>query len=250
VILELTNPHSVLAALKQRPAAVHAVRLPASGAGPAWEAVTQAARDAGVPVRKGGPPPESQRRRRAGAPKQGREGGACGEVEEREPVSLDVLLQGAKQRDGGLGLWLAFDLIQDPRNLGAAFRAAAFFGVAGVLLTRDRSAPLTAVSYDTASGGMEHVPYSWAANLVGDLKVFKQAGVWVLGAAEEAKSDVHRVARDRPWILVIGNEESGLRRLTRQNCDDLCKVTAQGEIGSLNAATATAVLLSALRRPG
>jgi 23S rRNA (guanosine2251-2'-O)-methyltransferase len=247
VNLELTNPHSVLAALTERDGAVRSIRLPPGGAGPAWTQVADEARAQGVPVRKSSPAPEGRRKR---GPKQGREGGAMGEVAERPSVPLDVLLAGASERDGGRGLWLALDCIQDPRNLGAAFRAAAFFGVAGVLLTRDRSAPITAVTYDAASGGLEHVPYTWASNLVGDLDVFKQAGVWVLGAAEQAKADVHTIARDRPWVLVVGNEETGLRRLTRERCDDLCRATNHGAITSLNAATATAVLLSALRRPG
>lgn len=244
-----TNPHSVLAALEQRPRDVSEVRLPPGGAGPAWARVAEEARANGVRVIEARARPEGRGGSRGG-PKSGREGGAGAEVADREDVPLEVLLAGAKERDGGRGLWLAFDRIEDPRNLGAAFRAAAFFGVAGVLLTRDGSAPLTAVSYDAASGGVEYVPFSWASNLARDLEQVKAAGVWVLGAAEEATTDVHQVDRDRPWMLVLGNEESGLRRLTREHCDELCRMTPHGAVSSLNVATATAVLLSALRRPG
>lgn len=247
MLLELTNPHSVLAALERRPAAVRSLRLPADGGGDAWAQVALAARAARVPVQEGAGSPDA---RRGGGRKSGRLGGAVAEVAEREESPLGELLDGARERDGGRGLWLALDRVQDPRNLGAAFRAAAFFGVAGVLLTRDQSAPLTAVSYDAASGGLEHVPHCWATNLARDLEEVKRAGVWILGAAEEARSDVFAVARDRPWMLVVGNEEQGLRRLTREKCDELCGVRALGQVTSLNAATAAAVLLSALRRPG
>jgi 23S rRNA (guanosine2251-2'-O)-methyltransferase len=158
----------------------------------------------------------------------------------------------AHVRDPGRppGLWLALDCVQDPHNLGAVFRSAAFFGVRGILLTRDRSAPLSAVVYDVASGGMESVPFASPPNLDRALKTARDAGLWILGAAEEAKHDVSRVPRDRPWLLVLGNEESGLRRLTRENCDDLCRITSHGEVGSLNISAAGAVLMANLTSVG
>lgn len=257
--LQLTNPHAVLAALESRPQDVLAVRLPEQGAGPAWQTVADRAQAAGIRLRRtrgegdGGRPRDAGRRgagRRGGGPaKTGREGGASAEVRERPPVTLDELFAGAKQREDGRGLWLAVDQVQDPRNLGAIFRSASFFGVAGVLLTRDQSAPLTAVSYDTASGGLESVPYAWAANLARDLGEARDAGLWILGAAGEADTDVGAVPRDRPWLLVVGNEEKGLRRLTRESCDQLCRLTPRGAVDSLNVSVASAVLMAELRRP-
>jgi len=244
--LRLLNPHSALAALETRPGSVHEVGLPPKGAGSAWSQVEEAARAQGVPVRVA-QPAEQRGRQRGGGPKSGREGGAYAEADPRPAVSLDELLADP-QRDGGRGLWLALDRVQDPRNLGAVVRAAAFFGVAGLLLTRDGSAPLSSLAYDVAAGGLEYVPHAWVGNLTRDLATVKEAGIWVLGASERGDDDVEQVDRARPWLLIVGNEEKGLRRLTLEGCDQTCRLVPQGQVGSLNVSVAAAVLLSTLRR--
>lgn len=274
--LFLTNPHSALAALEVRPRDVLEVRLPAQGAGDAWQKMAGKAAKQGIPVtlrkddgeagqgarprhQRGGRDRDDSRGRRGrpdgrGRAKPGegaqrkarREGGGIALVREQEGLDPAELFEGAAQRNDGRALFLALDQVQDPRNVGAIFRSAAFFGVAGVLLSSDRSAPLTEVSYDTASGGLEHVPFAWASNLRRDLKAAREAGVWLLGAAEEAERPVQEVPRDRPWLLIVGNEESGLRRLTREACDDLCRLQARGPVRSLNVSVATAVLLGHL----
>jgi 23S rRNA (guanosine2251-2'-O)-methyltransferase len=146
-------------------------------------------------------------------------------------------------------LWLALDQIQDPHNVGAIFRTAAFFGVAGILITRDRSAPLNGTVYDVASGGVEIVPFSNPPNLSRALEVAKKAGLWVLGASEHADRDISQVDRSRSWVLVLGNEEKGLRRLTIENCDELCRITSRSTIGSLNVSVAAGILIAALTQP-
>ena len=144
------------------------------------------------------------------------------------------------------GLWLALDQIQDPHNVGAIFRTAAFFGIRGIIVTKDRSAPLSATAYDVASGGLECVPFAQPPNLSRALKQAKDAGLWVLGTSEHATRDLSEVDRDRPWLLVLGNEEKGLRRLTSEHCDELCRITPRGEIASLNVSVAAGVLMAAL----
>ncbi|MDP6778024.1 MAG: TrmH family RNA methyltransferase, partial [Candidatus Latescibacteria bacterium] len=84
---------------------------------------------------------------------------------ERVGLSLDDLLPLPTEDRSPEDLYLALDTVQDPQNVGSIFRTAAFFGVAGLILTRDRSAPLSAVAYDVASGGLEHVPFSLQTNL-------------------------------------------------------------------------------------
>ncbi len=280
MVLELTNPHSVLAALEHRPRDVLEVVLATGKPSDAWRRAADAAMDRGVPVseaapveadargrgrepvrsksgggrRRGGP--DRRERGRDGAGRRpdgdraggGRRGVAHARVRPLEGLEPEELFGGVRDPGRGHGLWLALDCVQDPHNLGAVFRSAAFFGVRGVLLTRDRSAPLSAVAYDVASGGLECVPFSMPANLDRALKTAREAGLWILGAAEEAERDVDEVPLDRPWLLVLGNEESGLRRLTRDNCDDLCRITARGEVRSLNVSAAGAVLLSTLTR--
>jgi 23S rRNA (guanosine2251-2'-O)-methyltransferase len=130
--------------------------------------------------------------------------------------------------------------------VGAIFRTAAFFGVQGVLLTQERSAPLTSTVYDVASGGMESIPFAVEVNLQRAFEKAKDAGLWILGTSEHAQEDFSTIKRDRPWLLVIGNEEKGMRRLTEEACDVLCKITPAGNVTSLNASVAAAIFISKL----
>jgi 23S rRNA (guanosine2251-2'-O)-methyltransferase len=90
------------------------------------------------------------------------------------------------------------------------------------------------------------VPFSVQANLSRALKVAKDAGVWVLGTSEHADKDVADVPRDRPWLLVLGNEQKGLRQLTLKNCDEACRLSPRGNVTSLNVSVAAGVLMAKL----
>jgi 23S rRNA (guanosine2251-2'-O)-methyltransferase len=100
--------------------------------------------------------------------------------------------------------------------------------------------------YDVAAGGLEHVPFSIQINLARSLELAKEAGLWTLGSSEHAEEDVSQVPRDRPWLLVVGNEAKGLRRLTLERCDQVCRITPRGAVGSLNASVAAAILIANL----
>lgn len=245
--LRLRNPHSVLAALQTRPDAVIDIRLYSHKPSGAWREVMQMASPHRIPVLRGVSRRETGRRNRRDQTDQtGRSGAGEATVRERDGVLPDVLFADVSEQAQGRGLWLALDQIQDPHNIGAIFRSAAFFGIRGILLTRDRSAPLSATAYDVASGGIEHVPFSSPSNLSRALEAARKSGIWILGASERAKQDVSQIDRDRPWLLVLGNEEKGLRRLTRQNCDALCKLSSRGCVSSLNVSVAAALLMATL----
>lgn len=237
--LALRNPHAVLAAFATRPDDVLAVRLPGGRAPGGWERVAAEARRHGVPVVEGERPDPRRR---------DREGGRAGpeaSVKERAPVSLDALYGGAPRG----GLWLALDSIQDPHNVGSIFRSAAFFGVRGVVMTVDRAAPLSAVVYDVASGGVEAVPFAIETNLRRALEAAKEAGLWILGSSEHAQRRIEEIPRDRPWLLVLGNEEEGLRRLTLETCDEVCLIPPGGDaVTSLNVAVAAGIMIATLSR--
>lgn len=240
--LSLRNPHSVLAALEVRPDDVLEVRLPPRQAAPSWLAIAEQARGRGIPIRTELQPAEGRRGERG--PKSERLGLSSAVVRERPGVPLESLWPADAVQAGGL--WLALDCLQDPHNVGAIFRTAAFFGVRGVVLTRDRSAPLTATVYDVASGGLEHVPFSQPGNLAQTLTHAKDAGLWILGSSEHAPKSVGDIPRDRAWLLVIGNEEQGLRRLTLDSCDEICGIPPRGPLTSLNASVAAGVLIASL----
>ena len=236
-MLELRNPHSVIAALQTRPGDVVRLELPRAGGAAAWRQARDLAEQLGIPLAD---LEESGR-------STGRERGPVGRVHERPPLDLGDLVAGA----GGSGLWLALDSLQDPQNVGAIFRIAAFFGARGILMARDRAAPMSSTVYDVASGGVEAVPFAIETNLHRALGRVRDAGVWLLGSSEHAERDIYDVPRDRAWMLVVGNEERGLRPRILEACDDVARVAPPAGAGvtSLNVASATAVLVGALSRP-
>lgn len=246
--IEVRNPHSVLAALEKRPRDVVEVRLFGFDASGAWEDVAAAARRTGVPVRQGVVRQEKSRRNPKLESKSGRTGSAEATIKEHPGVDLQQLFATDETANVANGLWLALDQLQDPHNVGAVFRSAAFFGVRGIVLTRDRSAPLNGTVFDVASGGLEYVPFSSQPNLSRALDLAKKAGLWVLGTSEHADQDVSQIPRDRPWLLVLGNEEKGLRRLTQEHCDLMCRLSPRGPVKSLNVSVAAGVLMAELTR--
>ena len=233
----LKNPHSILAVLDIRPQDIYEIRLSSLPKEGVWETIHKSAIELGLKVTTG----QDVRRHKADRknPGSGRTGNSEAEVKPNPGISLEALLDDP----GENGLWLALDTLQDPQNLGAIFRTAACFGVRGILLTRDRSAPLSEAAYDVASGGIEHVPFSIQTNLSRAMKLAKERGLWVLGTSEHAESELRTFSSDRPWLLVLGNEESGLRRLTLENCDATCRIPAKGKIASLNVSVAAGVLI-------
>ena len=146
-------------------------------------------------------------------------------------------------------LFLALDCLQDPHNVGAIFRTAAFFGVSGIVLTKDRSAPLNAAVYDVASGGLEYVPFSIQTNLSRALQMAKEVGLWGLGTSEHCDTDFRDIPLDRPWLLIVGNEEKGMRRLTAERCDMLCRIPPQSPVSSLNVSVAAGILIARFSSP-
>lgn len=241
-MLELRNPHSILAALQVRPKAVKQIRLHSENPGEAWEPVIEAAQKHRIPVRVGALDPRTARSGRETE----RVGAGSATVEPPSPLPLEKLWHVV---EGERGLWLALDQIQDPQNLGALFRLAGFFGVKGIVLTKDRSASVNATVCDISAGGAEHVPFAVVANLAQAIEKAQENQVWVLGTCERAESSIYTIQRDRNWMLVLGNEGTGLRRLTRDRCDQLVSLPPQGAVPSLNVATAAAACLAVMMTP-
>ena len=227
--LRLKNPHSILAALERRPQDVIELRLPRKGGTDAWDGVRELAEAHHIPLKQGRPEQRKERRRRGGREqpeKTGREGAGEALVRELPGVPLGELFENASDRAGGHGLWLGLDC--------------------SIPLDKEGKIPLSAVAYDVAAGGVEHVPFSIQVNLARSLDVAKEAGLWILGSSEHARDDVSQIPRERPWLLAIGNENKGLRRLTIERCDQVCRITPRGSIGSLNASVAAGILIASL----
>jgi len=240
-MLELRNPHSVLAALEMRPKAVRSIRVSSHQTGTPWDEVAKVAGRKSIPI--------SIRRAESG-PKHRRDtertGAGSANIEPPSPVPLGKIWKSAQSTNNGFGIWLALDQVQDPQNLGAIFRLAGFFGVRGIVLTKDKSAPVNATVCDVATGGVEHVPFTVVSNLTQALQQAKKAELWTLGTCERSDASIRDVRVDRHWMLVMGNEADGLRRLTRETCDSLVSLPALGRVPSLNVAAATSACLTAL----
>ncbi len=146
-------------------------------------------------------------------------------------------------------LILALDQITDPHNFGAIVRSAVAFGVSAVLITKDRCADVNATTVRTSAGATEHASIARVTNLSRALKSLQGDGYEVVGLAGEGQTLIGELRRDRPRVLVVGSEGSGLRRLTRERCDTLVRIPIDGSVSSLNASVAAAVALYALGTP-
>jgi len=138
---------------------------------------------------------------------------------------------------------LVLDGIQDPHNLGACLRSADAAGVDAVIAPKDRAVGITSTVRKVACGAAESVPFIQVTNLARTLKELRDEFVWVVGAAGEAEASIYDTKLDGKLAIVMGAEESGMRRLTRENCDQLIKLPMAGQVESLNVSVATGICL-------
>lgn len=140
-------------------------------------------------------------------------------------------------------LLLVLDGVTDPHNLGACLRTADAAGVSAVIVPKDKSAQLNATARKVACGAAEVVPLVRVTNLARAMRTLKEQGVWFVGTAGEADHDVYDTKLVGPLALVMGAEGDGMRRLTRETCDELIRVPMAGSVSSLNVSVATGVCL-------
>lgn len=146
------------------------------------------------------------------------------------------------------GLVLVLDQITDPHNVGAILRTAAAFAV-DALVTTTRHAPAFAgIVAKAASGGLDHVPLVEVVNLARALDTLGSMGFWRIGLDSDGADDLETAPLTGPVVLVLGAEDKGLRRLTRERCDVLARLDMPGAIKSLNVSNACAIALSVAHR--
>jgi len=172
----------------------------------------------------------------------GRHQGVVAEVEPRAG-DPETQLEEALEAAAGPPLLLVLDGVQDPHNLGACLRSADAAGVAAVIVPRDRAAGLTPVVRKVAAGAAESVPLVAVINLARTLRQLKERGVWLVGTDDAAGRSLFEADLTGPVALVMGSEGEGLRRLTRDCCDQLVSIPMAGAVESLNVSVAAGVAL-------
>ena len=138
---------------------------------------------------------------------------------------------------------LVLDGVTDPHNLGACLRSADAAGVHAVIVPRDRSAQLNATAKKVACGAAENVPLIRVTNLARTLRLLQEMNVWIVGTAGEADHTLFQSKMTGPMALVMGAEGEGMRRLTREHCDELISIPMAGTVSSLNVSVATGICL-------
>ncbi|MBI2335451.1 MAG: 23S rRNA (guanosine(2251)-2'-O)-methyltransferase RlmB [Deltaproteobacteria bacterium] len=141
------------------------------------------------------------------------------------------------------GLWVAFDEIQDPQNVGSLIRSAVCLGVEGVFILKHRSCGITPAVVRASSGATEHASVIQVTNLVSTLQALQDIGVVVFGLDASGADEIHMLKFPAKSLLVLGAEGKGLRRLTKEHCDKLVRIPQVSSVASLNVGVAGAIAM-------
>ncbi|AWV06856.1 23S rRNA (guanosine(2251)-2'-O)-methyltransferase RlmB [Marilutibacter maris] len=157
-------------------------------------------------------------------------------------------LVGLVEAAEGRALLLLLDGVQDPHNLGACLRSAAAAGATAVVIPKDKAVQVNATVRKTSAGAADRIPVVTVTNLARTMRELQKLGVWLYGLAGEADSSLYQLDLRGNVGLVMGGEGDGLRRLTRENCDQLVNIpmpgaNAEGGVESLNVSVASGVAL-------
>ena len=201
--------------------------------------VLDAAREASVRVGRADPH-ELDRLARGGAHQ-----GVMADVLDAEGATIQDLATAS----GKTPLIVVLDGLEDPHNVGAIFRTVDAAGADGIVRQSRHAAPLGGAAAKTSAGAVSYVRVAEVVNIARALEELKQAGVWTVGLAGEAPTSYDEVDFTLPTALVVGTEETGLRRLVRERCDWLVSIPMRGHVRSLNVSVATGIaLFEALRQ--
>ncbi len=174
--------------------------------------------------------------------------GVIASVAEHSYVTVDEILSSATEK-GEKPLIVICDSLADPHNLGAIIRTASAAGAHGVIIPKRRSVGLTAVVAKAAAGALEHMPVARVTNLTATIKELKEKGVWIFGTAAGGTTPLFEADLAGSSAIIIGNEGDGMGKLIEDNCDFVLSIPMKGEMPSLNASAAAAVVLfEAVRR--
>lgn len=168
-----------------------------------------------------------------------------------DPFPFSTLSEavGAAKSSGNKGLLVVLDGIMDTQNLGALIRTSHLCGAHGIIIPKDNSAPISPATVRASSGATEYIPIVEVTNITSSLKDLKKEGFWVAGAAGEGAQNLYLFDfTGNNYVLVLGSEGKGIRRLVRENCDHLIYIPMMGKIESYNVSVAGAIFMSEIMR--
>ena len=160
----------------------------------------------------------------------------------REYCSVDDIIALAEERDEKPFI-IVCDEISDPHNLGAIIRSAECAGAHGVIIPKRRSAGLTAIVDKASAGAAEHMAIARVPNIPAAIKELKDRGLWIYGTAADGQSGLWNTDFTGSMALVIGSEGDGMGRLVRESCDFIVSLPMKGQVTSLNASAAAAIVM-------
>lgn len=164
--------------------------------------------------------------------------------------SVEAILARAAQRSEPPFL-LLLDGIQDVHNLGALLRTAEAAGVHGAILPERRAASVTPTVYKSSAGAVNYLPIAQVTNLTQTMKQLQAQNLWFVGLDMAGEQLYHQANLKGPLGIVVGAEGRGLGRLVAESCDFLVQLPMRGQVDSLNASVAGAILIyEALRQRG
>jgi 23S rRNA (guanosine2251-2'-O)-methyltransferase len=234
--------HAVESILARRPRdVVRAVVLAGESRGGKLRGLLERIEAARIPVERAG---RDELDRLAGG---GVHQGIVLEVPPPRAASVNELEDLVEARGRAVRL-LVLDQVEDPRNLGACLRTADAAGIDAVVVPKARSAKLSGAALKAATGAAESVPLIVVPNLARTLRWLRDAGVWLVGADERGERTVYESELTTPVAIVLGAEGRGLRRLSREACDELVRIPMRGAVESLNVSVAAGVLVYELLR--
>lgn len=160
--------------------------------------------------------------------------------------TVEEILENAKKKDKPPFV-IILDKITDAHNLGSIIRTANCVGADGVIIPKHGSVGLNAIAAKTASGAASYTPVAKVVNISRTIDDLKKAGLWIVGADMDGEP-MYNVDMRGAVGLVIGNEGEGISRLVREKCDFIAEIPMWGDIDSLNASVAAAVLMYEVKR--
>ena len=145
-------------------------------------------------------------------------------------------------------LLLILDGIEDPHNLGACFRVADAMGVSAIVCPKDNAVGLNATVRKVASGGAESVPFVVVTNLARTIRYLKDNGIFIYGTDDTSDKSLNQINFNGSIALIMGSEGKGMRRLTKDLCDDIFSIPMLGNVESLNVSVASGICLYEINR--